>query len=326
MDPATTTSRFRGTMEGVRLLDVVQLCCRTAATCALQVTNGKRRGCLWLAGGDIVHAESDELRGEDAALAILTWRGGSFVVNNRATTAETSIMTTGEQLVMRAACALDERPPTPEDAPGPAAGEAAAVTTSGTPTAETAMDAPVEEAAQAQAAAAAEEAEAARQGRIASRGEAFYGLSGDIGAALGLGPPLSVQAKGSTNRISVDVDADGSARVSAGPLRPEDSLTNAPKIEGSFVVDDFGEMLACDLPASLANALREVGSKVLALRQATSMDGDACNSFELQFQEHRLYGRRIAVGFLCILAQPAADAAAARAALAVISRQLSALR
>jgi hypothetical protein len=299
-------------MEGVRLLDVVQLCCRTAATCSLQVTNGTRSGCLWLAGGEVVHAESGDLRGEEAALNILTWRSGNFVVNNRATTAETSITTNGEQLVMRAACALDEAKPTPtEETSDAAAGPASTEPAPAAP--------PSAEADEALAA-------AARQGRIAGHGETFYSLSGDIGAALGLGLPLAVHARGSTNRISVVVDQDGSARVSAGPREPASTAADAQKDTGSFVLDDFGEVLASDLPQPLDGALREVGAKVLALCRATSLDGDFCCWFELQYDTHKLYGRRIAVGFLCILTQPAAAAAEVRAALAVITRQLSALR
>jgi hypothetical protein len=306
-------------MEGVRLLDVVQLCCRTAATCSLRVTNGTRSGCLWLAGGDIVHAESGGLRGEDAAMAILTWRGGSFVVDNRATTAETSITTNGERLVMLAACALDETKPTaPEDepasAPEPASAEPAPVAV------------PVEAALAPAAAPAGDAAEAARQSRIAGRGEVFYGLSGEIGAVFGLGLPLAVHAKGTSNRISVEVDEDGSARVSAGPLRLDPPLTEAPGREGSFVLDDSGAVLASDLPGALDAALREVGAMVLELRQATSLDGDSCRSFELQYGEYTLFGRRIAGGFLCILSRPAVAATDVRQALAVITRQLQALR
>jgi hypothetical protein len=125
MDPANTTTRFRGTLEGVRLLDVVQLCCRTVCTCCLDVKNGRQRGRLWLADGDIVHAETDGITGETAAIAILTWRYGDFAVQNHATPGKTSIASNWEELVMRAACVLDEHPAVggrgwrPASRPGP---------------------------------------------------------------------------------------------------------------------------------------------------------------------------------------------------------------
>jgi hypothetical protein len=217
MDPANTTTRFRGTMEGVRLLDVVQLCCRTAATGCLEVKNGRNRGVLWFRSGEIVHAESGALRGEEAALTVLTWRYGDFTLMRNMAAPATSITTHWEGLVMRAACALDEHPVRPEEAQqgserplreeqasggeAPAGKAAADPSTPGLPAESGTGETGEQEAA------------------LVNLGQTVHQLARDIGETLGLGSPVAVYGWGAGHRVSLEIGEDGSARLSKDPLR-----------------------------------------------------------------------------------------------------------
>jgi hypothetical protein len=193
-------------MEGVRLLDIVQLCCRTAVTGCLEVRNGRGTGLLWLRCGEIVHAESGALRGEDAALAILTLRYGDFALRRHETAPTISISVTWESLVMRAACALDESPVRTEaELSNPAAADARSpALTAGNPALPVA------------AATAGEDSQMLAD--LVGLGETVHRLASDVGEALGLGGPVAVYGWGKAHRVMLEIGEDGSARLSTDRL------------------------------------------------------------------------------------------------------------
>ena len=223
MDPANTTTRFRGTMEGVRLLDIVQLCCRAASTCCLEVKNGRHGGSLWLVDGDIVHAESGDLSGEEAAMSILTWRYGSFALHNLTTSDRATITGSWEGLVMRAACVLDETavPSTGRQAGSAEVAEPTEPARPQTNGATSARAAPTVSS----SSSASENNQELQKVQLASHGEYVLGLARDVGMALDLGPPSAVYGRGTIRLFALEVDAeDGSARVSEGPLSTDASV------------------------------------------------------------------------------------------------------
>lgn len=212
MDPSNTTTRFRGTMEGVRLLDVVQLLCRTTATGCLQVKNGKGRGALWLRDGAIVHAEAGHCQGEEAALAILTWRYGDFFLDRRAAAPAVTIAASWEGLVMRAACALDEHPVRADEEVPP--GDPEGLPVARVVRAPSAVVAAPGLALRSEGAGAGSpsttEVQTAERLR---QGETVHRLARDIGEALGLGPPIAVYGWGRAHRMALAVAPDGTARL-----------------------------------------------------------------------------------------------------------------
>ena len=63
----------RGTLGGLNALDVVLAHCAADANVALELDAGRRTGQILIASGQIVHAATGKLKGEDALDAILGW-------------------------------------------------------------------------------------------------------------------------------------------------------------------------------------------------------------------------------------------------------------
>src|SRR6185295_2190370 len=68
---------FRG-VQSKSLVDIIQLECITHSSSILRITNGPLSGKIWIESGELVDAETDDARGEDAFLKILAWKAGSF--------------------------------------------------------------------------------------------------------------------------------------------------------------------------------------------------------------------------------------------------------
>lgn len=68
---------FRG-MQSKSLMDLVQLECISQSSSVLRVTNGPFVGNIWVNDGELIDAESEAARGEEAFQKILSWRTGNF--------------------------------------------------------------------------------------------------------------------------------------------------------------------------------------------------------------------------------------------------------
>lgn len=68
---------FRG-VQSKSLVDLIQLECISQSSAVLRITNGPFTGRIWVNTGELVDAETEELRGEDAFQKILRWRAGNF--------------------------------------------------------------------------------------------------------------------------------------------------------------------------------------------------------------------------------------------------------
>ena len=71
------TAGFRG-VQSKSLMDIVQLECIAHSSSVLRITNGPLSGRIWINNGELVDAETDGARGEEAFRKILSWRTGSF--------------------------------------------------------------------------------------------------------------------------------------------------------------------------------------------------------------------------------------------------------
>jgi hypothetical protein len=67
---------FDGTITNTSLHDVIQLICMGRITCRMSVKSGAHSGSVYFKGGEIVHAETDTLQGEEALYRILSWELG----------------------------------------------------------------------------------------------------------------------------------------------------------------------------------------------------------------------------------------------------------
>lgn len=82
--------------------------CIRGLTRAFQVSSGGRAGRLFFSGGQIVHAEAGRLRGDDAALEILSWSTGTIEPHRADWNHPPTIQSSWQGMLMRAMQRLDE--------------------------------------------------------------------------------------------------------------------------------------------------------------------------------------------------------------------------
>ena len=102
-----TRPGFRG-VQSKSLVDIVQLECLAQSSSVLRITNGPLTGKLWINDGQLVDAETDGARGEEAFLKILGWRTGSFETLPAEPTRAQTIFKSYNALLLETAQALDE--------------------------------------------------------------------------------------------------------------------------------------------------------------------------------------------------------------------------
>ncbi len=99
-------SDFSGTITNTSLHDIIQLLCIGRSTCGIRVKSGKLRGYISFRDGEIVHAQSSDLQGEEAFYQILTWELGSFECDDKSPAVET-IQESWDFLLMESMRRLD---------------------------------------------------------------------------------------------------------------------------------------------------------------------------------------------------------------------------
>lgn len=98
----------RVTTEPVNLFDFVQHECMRGLTRAVLVTVEDEEGVLYFDDGQLVHAETRRLEGEEAALSILGWKQGRLEPSAGYWVRPNTIETSWQGLLMKAAQRLDE--------------------------------------------------------------------------------------------------------------------------------------------------------------------------------------------------------------------------
>ena len=99
---------FRAELNGASLWDLVQMECMARSRRVVQVTGEGGVGYLYFASGRVVHAVTPRLSGTAAALEILNWTNGAFQPCERGWPTVTTIDTSYESLILRAAKRRDE--------------------------------------------------------------------------------------------------------------------------------------------------------------------------------------------------------------------------
>lgn len=67
-----------GAPDWFHVVDVLQMCCLSRRSGAIQMVRGTRDGIVFLRGGQLVHAETTACRGKDALLEMLSWEFVEF--------------------------------------------------------------------------------------------------------------------------------------------------------------------------------------------------------------------------------------------------------
>ncbi|HYJ05128.1 MAG TPA: DUF4388 domain-containing protein [Chthoniobacterales bacterium] len=85
----TAAGAQAGAPDLFHVLDVLQMCCLSKRSGAVQIVNGARSGIVYLREGKIVHAEGAITRGTEALLEIAGWGDIEFAYDSSARAPET---------------------------------------------------------------------------------------------------------------------------------------------------------------------------------------------------------------------------------------------
>src|SRR5512143_846918 len=99
---------FQGSLAELHLPDIIQLVSVSGKTGVFHLEDKAHHGRIWLADGKIVHAEVDDLAGEEAVYALAIWRSGEFRFEAGVAAPRVSIQKSNTNLLMEAARRLDE--------------------------------------------------------------------------------------------------------------------------------------------------------------------------------------------------------------------------
>ncbi len=102
-----TESGFRG-LQSKSLVDIIQLECISQSSSVLRITNGALSGKIWIQDGELIDAETEELRGEAAFQKVLSWRTGTFETLPAEPERPRTIFKSYNGMLLETAQALDE--------------------------------------------------------------------------------------------------------------------------------------------------------------------------------------------------------------------------
>ncbi|MCF7810612.1 response regulator, partial [bacterium] len=101
-------SGFGGVLESVQLPDIVQLINTSQRSVALKLNTADKEGSIFFENGEIIHAETEELSGEEAFYDIFNWVGGSFHTVPLIVDVKKTIKSSTTTLIIEAARRQDE--------------------------------------------------------------------------------------------------------------------------------------------------------------------------------------------------------------------------
>lgn len=100
---------FAGTLKNIQLNDLIQMCCLSAVNLGIKVNKDEKQGTIMIQDGEIVHAEVENIKGEEAFFKILGWDSGGFETFDAGKASEVTINQSYQFLLMEAAHQADER-------------------------------------------------------------------------------------------------------------------------------------------------------------------------------------------------------------------------
>lgn len=118
----TAAAAEAGTPDFIHVLDVLQMCCLSKRSGAVQIVKGAQSGIAYLREGRIVHAEGAVTRGTEALLEIARWGDVEFAYDSSVRASET-ISTPWDEALIQAVVRSKKAetgnitPPKPFEAP-----------------------------------------------------------------------------------------------------------------------------------------------------------------------------------------------------------------
>lgn len=99
---------FQGALKELPLPDIIQLVSVSGKTGMFLLESGSSSGRIYLRDGQIVHATTGDLSGEEAVYELAIWQDGEFVFTAGEAAPEKSIQKSNTNLLMEAARRIDE--------------------------------------------------------------------------------------------------------------------------------------------------------------------------------------------------------------------------
>jgi len=99
---------FQGSLAELHLPDIIQLISVSGKTGVFHLVDGQHKGQIYLHEGRIVHAQLEEISGEEAVYALAIWNQGDFKFEPGAPSEVKTISKSNTNLLMEAARRLDE--------------------------------------------------------------------------------------------------------------------------------------------------------------------------------------------------------------------------
>jgi len=102
---------FKGTITDFHLSDLIQMNCLGRMTSCLYVDRDENEGRIYFAEGNLVHAQCNDIEGEEALYEMLTWEGGGFSTKRGEEAPKETIIKGWQSLLLEGMRRVDEAKP-----------------------------------------------------------------------------------------------------------------------------------------------------------------------------------------------------------------------
>jgi len=106
---------LEGSLKDLSLANLIQLNCQEMNDVEITLEYMGKEGILFCSGGNVVHAATGSLTGEEAAYELLSWTGGNFRVQNDVVPHEVTIDKSWNSILLEAMQRIDEGEASLED-------------------------------------------------------------------------------------------------------------------------------------------------------------------------------------------------------------------
>jgi two-component system, chemotaxis family, protein-glutamate methylesterase/glutaminase len=115
MQPVESSPQgFTGTIS-LRLTDLIQMVCLSRSDLIIGVTSRKGNGSIYIKQGQIQHAQTETLTGEEAFFEVLMWNDGQFEIHPFVNNGTETVNKPWEHLLLEAMRSQDEKNPSKEE-------------------------------------------------------------------------------------------------------------------------------------------------------------------------------------------------------------------
>ncbi len=108
LNKVMTSKGFRGVIQELTLMDILQLLAYESGTALVEVSSPEGTGKIWIKDGKVVHAEIGDVVGTRAFERILSLEGGTFAVKRGVETDKQTIYESVDSLLLRTISASEE--------------------------------------------------------------------------------------------------------------------------------------------------------------------------------------------------------------------------